>query len=390
MASSNALRVVARRSSWLRRCFLPPEAIVFLIGLSGRVGGLIFGIRLFRSRRAVGHTDHIVNIPSSRYVFTELLAKCSRKSIFLSSVRTVGNQFLAFNAKSIYHEKTMSYKLDKVGQAGDPVEFEVEKDRIIAYAEATNDSLPQHTSGDYAPPVFAVVSAFQSLAPIAGEIAPPEDLMRVVHGQQDFIFHKPILPGSKLSTVSTCIGVQGRSSGVTCVVKGVSHDENGELICEQYMTSFFRGSQLEGSHGEEAPDHSFDESIRGNAPLAVVDATYDKDQTFRYSPASGDPMPIHLDDDFAKAMGFPGIIIHGLCTMAMTSWAVIENTCPEDPSRLKRLAVRFNRIALPEQTISTSIWSNGSGQYGDKFHFETVNNLGDVIIKDGLAEVAPA
>ena len=36
-------------------------------------------------------------------------------------------------------------------------------------------------------------------------------------------------------------------------------------------------------------------------------------------------MPIHLDDEIAKAMGFPGIIIHGLCTMAFTSQAAIQH-----------------------------------------------------------------
>ncbi len=42
-------------------------------------------------------------------------------------------------------------------------------------------------------------------------------------------------------------------------------------------------------------------------------------------------MPIHLDDDVAKAMGLPGIIIHGLCTMAFTSVAAIQQACPDDP-----------------------------------------------------------
>ena len=47
----------------------------------------------------------------------------------------------------------------------------------------------------------------------------------------------------------------------------------------------------------------------------------DDDQTFRYRDASGDQMPIHVDEDFAKNVGLPGIIAHGLCTMAMTSQA---------------------------------------------------------------------
>ncbi len=92
---------------------------------------------------------------------------------------------------------------------------------------------------------------------------------------------------------------------------------------------------------------------RSAEPIATLEQAYDDDQTFRYSEASGDPMPIHLDDDIAKAMGLPGIIIHGLCTMAFNSRAIVSETCWDDPGRLSRLAVRFSRPALPKQTITT-------------------------------------
>ncbi len=70
--------------------------------------------------------------------------------------------------------------------------------------------------------------------------------------------------------------------------------------------------------------------------------------------------------------------------MAFTSVAAIEHACPDDPTRLKRLAVRFASIALPEQTVTTSIGDVGEG----RFAYETTNDAGGVVIKDGLAEVA--
>lgn len=73
--------------------------------------------------------------------------------------------------------------------------------------------------------------------------------------------------------------------------------------------------------------------------------TFDADQTFRYAEASGDTMPIHTDEEFARSVGLRGIIIHGLCTMAFVSRAAIQTACPEDPSRLRRLAVRFSAPA---------------------------------------------
>jgi len=284
---------------------------------------------------------------------------------------------------------TGEFKTDAIGQFGDPDEFVVERDRIKAYAEATNDPFEVHRSGDVAPPVFAVVPAFGALAEKSTGVIPPDALMMVLHGEQDFHFHQPIRPDTTLVTRAVALGVQPRSSGVTVNVKGETRDkETDELIVEQYMISFVRGQQVDEGAGEEPLDHAFDDTLRERDPEAEISQTYDEDQTFRYAEAAGDPMPIHLDDEIAKAMGFPGIIIHGLCTMAFTSQAAIQHACPDDPTRLKRLAVRFSKIALPGQTITTRIWNAGERDGRDAHAFETSSDSGDVVIKDGLAEVA--
>jgi acyl dehydratase len=285
---------------------------------------------------------------------------------------------------------TQQFDAGRIGQWSDAVEFAVERERTIAYAEATNDTIPQHVEGRYAPPVFAVVAAFEALGPTMAESIPPELLMMVLHGEQDFHFHRPIEPGTTLVTHAVPIGFQGRSSGVTVGVRAETRDkESGDLVVEQYMTSFVRGAQTPEPVGEQAPPHPFPEELRDQPPLAEVSQTFDEDQTFRYSPAAGDPMPIHLDDEVARAMGLPGIIIHGLCTMAFTSRAVIETACPDDPTRLKRLAVRFSKPCRPGETISTRIWDAGEADGRRILAYETTSaDSGNVVIKDGRAEIA--
>jgi hypothetical protein len=73
--------------------------------------------------------------------------------------------------------------------------------------------------------------------------------------------------------------------------------------------------------------------------------------------------------------------------MAFTSVAVIEHACPEDPTRLARLAVRFSKIAFPAQTITTRIWDAGEADGAAALAYETTSDSGDVVITDGLAEV---
>ena len=284
-------------------------------------------------------------------------------------------------------ETAPAFNADNIGKPTDPVEFEVTRERIQAYAAATNDKLAPHAAGDIAPPVFAVVPAFQANGMAALSVIPAELLGAFLHGEQDIQFHRPIEPGMKLSTVATAIGMRQRSSGVTVVTKTESTTE-GEPVVDQYWTTFVRGAQGVEDVGEDAPGHALDETLREREPDAEVAQTFDADQTFRYAEASGDPMQIHLDEEFAKAVGLPGIIIHGLCTMAFTSVAAIENFCPEDPARLKRLAVRFAKMTFPEQTITTRLWNIGERDGGTAYAYETTSDANELAIKDGLAEIA--
>lgn len=285
-------------------------------------------------------------------------------------------------------ETVPTFKAEAIGAPGEPVTFEVERERIAAYAAATNDGIAAHAAGDLAPPVFSIVPAFQSAAMASMTVIPPELIPMILHGEQDFHYHRPIEPGTTLTTISSPIGMRQRSSGVTVIVRAETRDGDGELVTEQFMTSFVRGAQGAEDAGEEAPPHAFDESLRERRPAAEVAQTYDADQTYRYAEASGDPMQIHLDEDFAKAAGMPGIIIHGLCTMGFTSVAAIESFCPDDPSRLRRLAVRFSRVAFPEQTITTRLWDAGEREGRAVYSYETQSDSGDVVIKDGWAEIA--
>jgi acyl dehydratase len=276
---------------------------------------------------------------------------------------------------------TVSFDASNVGVWGEPDTFEVTRERLAQYAEATNDPIAAHRSGERAAPVFAVVPAFMSIMQVAFRVAPPEVAMRVVHGEQDFRIARPIRPGDVIATRAKPIGYAGAPNGTSAAFLLECRDVDGELVNEQYMTAFFRGIDVGETVGELAPPHKFDESLREQDPIAVVTQHVDDDQTYRYSPASGDPMPIHLDEDVARSAGLPGIIAHGLCTQAFTSWAVLT-ALDVDSTRLTRHAVRFAKPVLPGQDITTSIWAAGP----DRYAFEST--VGDtVVVKDGLAEI---
>jgi acyl dehydratase len=89
--------------------------------------------------------------------------------------------------------------------------------------------------------------------------------------------------------------------------------------------------------------------LQAGAQIPEVRVTPDKYLTVRYAGASGDFNPIHIDEDFAKAVGLPGRILHGLWTMAQVARAQTE--AAGGPEHLKRLSVQFRGMGVPEQEV---------------------------------------
>jgi acyl dehydratase len=87
--------------------------------------------------------------------------------------------------------------------------------------------------------------------------------------------------------------------------------------------------------------------------LPELKVTPDKYLPHRYAGASGDFNPIHIDPEFAKQVGLPGNILHGLYSMAQVARANTAAT-GGDPRTLKRLAVQFRGMGFPEQEITVS------------------------------------
>ena len=77
--------------------------------------------------------------------------------------------------------------------------------------------------------------------------------------------------------------------------------------------------------------------------------TPDRFLTYRYAGASGDFNPIHIDDEYARGVGLPGRILHGLWSMAQVARAQTE--AAGGPQHLKRLSVQFRGMGVPEQEV---------------------------------------
>ena len=219
------------------------------------------------------------------------------------------------------------------------------------------------------------------------DLVPPEDLPRLLHLEHDLHLHRPLVVGDELLTTTEVHGIRGRRSGAEVSLLVRTADASGVTVAEQYATMFIRGLGGGESGGSDPPEHAFPSGGRGE-PLVETSAHVDADQTWRYRDASGDTNPIHVDEVYAKEAGLPGVIVHGLCTMAFCSHAVLAGVAGGDPALLRRLAVRFSRPVRPDTDLVTAVWDLGTAGARHLYGFEA-RSEDAVVVKDGRAEIGP-
>lgn len=110
------------------------------------------------------------------------------------------------------------------------------------------------------------------------------------------------------------------------------------------------------------------------------------EQIRQYAEASGDRNPIHLDDTFARSAGLPGVIAHGMLTMAFANQMITDWL--GDRSLLKRLQGRFAGMVLPgdEVTCSGSVASKDSEARRVTIDLVVTNQRGERVLNKGVAE----
>jgi acyl dehydratase len=125
--------------------------------------------------------------------------------------------------------------------------------------------------------------------------------------------------------------------------------------------------------------------VQAGDEIPTLKITPDKYLTVRYAGASGDFNPIHIDDDFARRVGLPGKILHGLWTMAQVARAQTE--AAGGPHALKRLAVTFRGMGVPEHEI-TITGSVDRVQDGVAIVHAVAEQDGKAIIRNAEAELS--
>jgi acyl dehydratase len=265
-------------------------------------------------------------------------------------------------------------------------ESRVTRASIAAYSAATGEVDERLLSGELAPLVYGVVPSWHEVANVFRIVAPPEHWGTVVHGEHIIRSPRPLRDGDVLRTRSRVVLVKPVSTGTVVTAEAESRDAAGTLVVRQLSTGFFRGVQATKGAGEAPATGAKPSASSPEGASAFVDLPTETDPGLpaRYADASGDRSVIHLDADAARAVGLPGVIIHGMCLLALAGRSVVSARAGGDPTRLRALSCRFSDVAFPGRTLTTRVEMGG-----DEAGFTMRDDADRSILTSGRAEIGP-
>ncbi len=141
-----------------------------------------------------------------------------------------------------------------IGREYPPTEpYEVGREKIREFARAIKDDSPLHRdveaakSAGYpdviAPPTFAVILSMAAQDQIVEDDQLGVDYSRVVHGQQDFVHHRPIRAGDRLLTVAHVDDIKTRAGNDFLTIRVEITTTDGEQVCTATSMLVVRGPE---------------------------------------------------------------------------------------------------------------------------------------------------
>jgi NAD(P)-dependent dehydrogenase (short-subunit alcohol dehydrogenase family)/acyl dehydratase/putative sterol carrier protein len=276
----------------------------------------------------------------------------------------------------------MALDLDSIGKKIGPFEKAYTWKDVVLYALGVGAGFEElqycYENQLKVVPSFSIGSVFEFLATAA--ISSGANITRVLHGEQDIIFHNPIPPEGTLTTEGAITQMydRGQGKGALIIAEAETTHSNGEKLFTNIFTLFCR---LDGGFGGEEPPKEPVEFPERDPDFEEEDHP-SPDQPLLYR-LSGDIYQLHVDPEFAEASGFEKPIMHGLCTHGFACRAVIKHLFPGEPERMTRFRVRFSRPIYPGVPIKTQIWKMEEG----KALFRTINGeSSEVVLDRGIVE----
>lgn len=210
-----------------------------------------------------------------------------------------------------------------------------------------------------------------------------KNMLMMVHGDQLMKFYNPIKPDDQITCYAKIDSIEDKGTAELLTINVTSSNQDNKKVVESKWGLFVRGigSGKRPQRRIKTSKPVLDtKSIIFNEEIKVP-----FDITNKYSMASNDMNPIHLDQEVAKRAGFPGIVVHGMCTMATAAQKLIKGCLNNNSNNLISLGVRFSAPVFPGDVLQIEA---SKTLKETKFAFQVVRKSDETrVIRDGLIEI---
>lgn len=243
------------------------------------------------------------------------------------------------------------------------VSYEIGREKVKEFVRAIKGDLEKYNEA--IPPTFPVVYGTALLEAVLFHPELNLNLKKLVHGEQEFIYHKTVKIGDTITSSGHIEKIFNKGAHDFVVFKVSSHNQASELVCESIWTFVVRGgndtdfsfneklamklasllpsTSRRGDDSVKAPDYKISDSE------SRMDVLVDQYMPQRYAGASGDFNAIHLDEQLGKSVGLGGYILHGMATMAMGANLALKSKAVTD---IRRYKVRFSAPVKPMDILT--------------------------------------
>jgi acyl dehydratase len=181
------------------------------------------------------------------------------------------------------------------------------------------------------------------------------DATTVVNGGQGLVLHERIPAEATVRSQTRVTGLIDKGAGRGALIyleRTIVDHASGRRLATVSTTLFCRN---DGGFGGSGGLVQAEPRVPDREPDLTVDLPSLPQSHLLYR-LNGDHHPLHVDPEFARSVGFPGPILHGLCTFGMAGHALLQAVCGYEPRGLTSLRARFSAPVFPGETLTVGIW----------------------------------
>ena len=302
-----------------------------------------------------------------------------------------------------------------IGKTYAPTSYEIGREKLRDFVIATKADPKKFQ--EIVPPTFPVVYGQGLLSQVLFDSELNLNLAKLVHGEQEFIYHQPVRVGDVITSSARIDKIYQKGPHDFVVLTSEALNQKQEKVCDSIWTFIIRGGNDNDFSFQEklmvkfvslmppcpkaqakqtkALNELMSKTGKGialdraqqdllyyestSATEAMMQVFIDKYMPQVYAGASGDFNIIHLDEAFGRSVGLGGNILHGMATMALGANFAMHDHAPET---IKRYRARFSAPVKPLDTITyKGSWSN------KELKFKALNHKGEEVINSAVFEV---